>query len=327
MSELTQSVQSFAKKLNELKFHILVGFFSIFVFVFLLFPFDDLTDLASSQIAAATQNRVFTQFEGLDVSLFPTISAEATKAHIEIAGVPLPIKAEFVRVWPSVFAAIRQRAEGHLRMEGFYNGNIDIRLRDGGVSDRGSQRQNVVFDTEGIQIGSLIEAAKLSLPLDIKGLLTLKSSGVIDMGFTEEPQFDADIGLASFQSLPFSLDMQGMGLSVPGLKLSEVSIKAKLNAGRLELEQVRLGKAGDDLQMTVKGTMVLQMTQGQQRPHIGQYSFDIDLTPSASFLRGGGADFLTILGSLMGRMSDNPGRMRFNVSGNGPHEQARFRPL
>lgn len=326
MSELMQSLQTSARTVNRLKWHILGAVASTFAFIFLLFPFDDLTDLASAQIALQTQNRVFAQFEGLDVSLLPTLGAEATQAHIEAAGVPFPIKAETVRVYPSLFALLKNSLEGQLELEGFYNGRVDVRLKGAGQSDRGTPRQTLVFDTENIQIGSLIEAANLSLPLSIRGLLKLQSTGTLDLGFTEQPTVEADLGLTQFQSQPFSVDLQGMGLSVPGLKLSEVVIKAKLSNGQLELEQVRLGKAGDDLQMTVKGRWAVSLQPGG-RPVLGQYNFDIDLTPSAGFLRSGGSDFLTILGSLMGRMDANPGRMRFNVSGEGIYGQARFKPL
>lgn len=325
MSELLQAVQKTARTVNRLKLHITAAVFSAVLFAVLIFPFDDLTDFASAQIALQTQGQVFAQFEGLDIAFFPKIGAEATNAHIEAAAIPFPIRAESIRIFPSVLALIKKRVEGHLSMDGFYGGRAEVRLRDGGLTDRGVPRQSLVFDTEGIQIGNLMESAKLTLPINIKGVLKLQSSGTIDPTLAEPPEFEADLGLTQFQSLPFSVDLQGMGLSVPGLKLSEVIIKGKLSKGRFEIDQVRLGKAGDDLQMTVKGGCVLKLEGG--RASLGQYNFEIDLTPSPQFLRSGGNDFIGILGALMGRMDANPGRVRFTVTGEGPYSPPRFRAL
>lgn len=326
MTDLISLMKAFLSKTYELKLHILAALGAGIVFVYLIFPFDDLTDFVSAQIAAQTQNQIFAQFEGLDISIFPSLSAEATDAYIQANGLPFPIKADLVRLSPSLFALIRNRIEGYLELRGFYDGRAEVRLKGGETSERGIPRQNLIFDTEGIQIGSFFKAAKLRLPLDLRGQLNMKSTGTIDMTFSEQPQMEADLNLIKFQSQPATLDLQGMGLSIPGLKLSEVVIRGKLNNGRLELEQARFGKTGDDLQMQVKGNCALQIYPGG-RAVMGQYSFDIDLSPSPQFIKAGGGDFLSILGSLMGKMDANPGRMKFNVSGEGMGMQPRFRNL
>ncbi len=50
---------------------IFVMILSALVFVFLLFPFDDLSDLISSQVSKLSNNSVYVQFERLKMSLFP----------------------------------------------------------------------------------------------------------------------------------------------------------------------------------------------------------------------------------------------------------------
>lgn len=326
MSELLALTKIFLSKVLELKFHILGAIGAAIIFIYLLFPFEDLTDFVSAQIAMQTQNQVFAQFEGLDISLLPRISAEATSAHIEAQGLPFPIKADMIRVSPAIFALIRNRVEGVLELNGFYDGSAQIRLKTGDPTERGAPRQNLIFDTEGIQIGSFLKAAKLNLPLDMRGQLNMKSSGLVDLSFSEQPQMEADLNLVKFQSQPTTLDLQGMGLSIPGLKLTEVSVRGKLANGRLELESARFGKTGDDLQMQVKGSCALQILPGG-RTMIGQYSFDVDMTPGGQFLRSGGADFVSILGTLMGKMDGTPGRMKFNISGEGMGAPPRFRSL
>ena len=71
-------VAKFFKLLKENKGKIFIMIVSAFAFIFVLFPFDDLSDLISSQVAKVTNNAVYVQFERLKMSLFPHPGVDPT---------------------------------------------------------------------------------------------------------------------------------------------------------------------------------------------------------------------------------------------------------
>ena len=61
----------FSPKIFTNKFKFVVLLFSTVVFAFILFPFDDLSDLVSTQVSKATSGRVYVQFDHMNLSLLP----------------------------------------------------------------------------------------------------------------------------------------------------------------------------------------------------------------------------------------------------------------
>ncbi|MBX2989273.1 MAG: type II secretion system protein GspN [Bdellovibrionaceae bacterium] len=303
-------VKSFFSWLWNNRLRLLLSMISAVIFAVLIFPFNDLSDLLSSQISAATRNSVYVQFERLSLSFFPQLGAQAEQVHIESLFFP-GIKVEEVTVTPSLGAALSQKPYGHVTAKGLFRGDVDARMGSGGQSERGTELQKLEITAQRLSLQDLRQLA--NLPALIKGRLDLETAGLIDMTLAEQPDLALNIKIQQFEMPSTNLALGHMGeLTLPEIKLSSLELKGRLSAGRLLIENIRVGgQPADDLQGTIKGTLGLNLRNagGTPVPEFGAYSFDVDLQPSANF-RERAKFFLEFLTAYQ-----QNGRIRMKLSG------------
>ena len=122
------------------KLGVMVG--STLVFGFILFPFSDLSDLVTTQVAKLTNNAVFVQFSDLKMSLFPTPGMKLNDVYIEAPRTP-PLNMNQLVVAPSVAGLIQQKPYGHVAAKGLFKGDVDIQVSKGARTENGNERQRV----------------------------------------------------------------------------------------------------------------------------------------------------------------------------------------
>ncbi len=143
--------------------------FSLIVFLFLLFPMDDLGDLVSVQVAEKTNQQVFLQFDHMNLSLldfgisFDNISVETP--------VTPPISAEELTISPSFSSLIKQKPGGSINAKGFLNGEIDISMSPAGKSENGIEKQKISINAQSLNLTKLKELTQM--PLLMKGKVNL----------------------------------------------------------------------------------------------------------------------------------------------------------
>jgi len=150
------------------------------VFVFLLFPFDDLSDLISSQVAKLTNNALYVQFERLKMSLIPTPGVQMKQVHIESLTTPT-LSASELTITPSVTGLIQQKPYGNISAKGFLKGDVILNMGKGTRSDNGVERQRIDVSAKKVSLHDLRELA--NLPVHLKGQLNLQSSALADLTF------------------------------------------------------------------------------------------------------------------------------------------------
>ena len=106
-------------KNSKLKFLVLV--LSSLVFLFVLFPFDDLGDLVSSQVAKISGNSLYVQFEKLKMSIIPQPGVQLDEVFVESARMPALSASEIV-ITPSISGMIQKKPYGHVSAKGFSKG-------------------------------------------------------------------------------------------------------------------------------------------------------------------------------------------------------------
>jgi type II secretion system protein N len=265
---------------NKGKFVLMI--FSALVFIFLLFPFEDLSDLVSARVSKLTSNQVYLQFEKMRLSIFPSPGMAFEDVHVETAMFPA-IKAQEIVISPAVSALITQKPAGSVSAKGFLRGNLDVSIKPGGKSDNGVERQKIVLNAQKLNLGELREM--LQLPVLIKGNLDVASTTLADLSFQEQPDMDVTLKVERFE-LPISNVQTPMGpLTLPEVKLASVELKGRLSAGKFLIENGVIGKDTDELHGTIKGNMDLQIQNrdGSVLAFPGAYSFDIDLSARKSF--------------------------------------------
>lgn len=310
-----EQLRSLLKIIREGKGKIFVMVLSALVFLFFLFPFDDLSDLISSQVAKLSNNSVYVQFEQLKMSLFPTPGVKMDKVYIESIRTPA-LSAEELVITPSVAGIIQQKPYGHVAAKGLLKGDVDVQVGKGTKTENGVERHKIEVTAKKISLHDLREMA--NLPILLKGQLDLQTTALADLSFQEQPDVEVDVVINKFELPPSNVNTPMGPLTLPDLKLSSVELKGRLAAGRFVIENGTIGKPGDEIYGTIKGNIGLTIVNrgngfGQQ---IGAYNFEVDLKTKRSFQERA-ALFLTFIDGYKTPTSEGA-QYKFKVSATNP---------
>jgi type II secretion system protein N len=303
------------RMLKENKGRIAVMLMSAIVFLLVLFPFDDLSDLISSQVSKVTNNSVYLQFDRLKMSLFPQPGMKLDNVFIEAARVPAITTSELV-ITPSISGLIQQKPFGHVSAKGFLKGDVDLQVSKGSRSDNGVERQKVELKVKKMSLHDLRELA--NLPVLLKGQLSLETTALADLSFQEQPEVELTLNINQFELPPSNVNTPMGPLTLPDLKISSVELKGRLAAGRFIIETGTIGKSSDELSGTIKGNIGLTINNngGRFAPQVGAYNFDIDLKTKRTF-QDRAALFLTFIDGFKTPLADGS-QYKFKVSATNP---------
>lgn len=310
-----ENVFKFFRMLKANKGRLFVMVASAIVFVFLLFPFDDLSDLISSQVSKLTNNSVYLQFERMKLSLFPQPGMKMDRVYIESLRTPALTAQELV-ITPSVTGLIQQKPYGHVSAKGFLKGDVDLQVNKGPRSDNGIERQKIEVKAQKISLNDVRELA--NLPVLLKGQLNLETTALADLSFQEQPEVELNMVINQFELPPSNVNTPMGPLTLPDLKLSTVELRGRLSAGRFIIETGTIGRPGDELTGTIKGNIgiTIQNQGGRFAQQIGAYNFDIDLKTKRSF-QDRAALFLTFIDGFKTPTADGA-QYKFKVSASNP---------
>lgn len=290
------------------KFKILFTLLFTFVFLFLLFPFKDLNDFVSGQVARLTGNSVYLQFEDMHINpLAASVSLDGVLVETStIDG----LNVNFISASPSIAALFKRQPGGKLMAEGLFDGKAEIKLTPLATLESGALKANLEMITENIALKKLRDTLKISIPL--AGLIDINANVTADMSFTEQPEGEVAIVIDNFEMPSTSINSPNFGmLALPEIKFKQVDVKGKLSGGKLIIENAKLGNPSDELSGTIKGdvAVTLENRGGQIRPIIGAYNLNIDLIAKPSFVEKAGF-FLNFIDQYK---TDEKGASRFRL--------------
>lgn len=289
------------------------------IMVVLLFPFGDLNDFISSKVLEATQNQIYLQFDELKLNPI-AVSANMENVVVETPSIS-NITIKNLSASPSVKALIARQPGGHVIAEGIWGGDLDLKL-----SPNGSGKSDVAFSAEKLSLKSITQAFNIGLPL--AGSLKANIQASVDLSFAEQPDGEITAQIQKFEMSSGPVNIPEMGsLNVPEVKFSVVDVKSKLQAGKLILENVKLGGAADDLSGTIKGDMAITFRNmnGQIVPMIGAYNISIDLVAKPAF-KDRASFFLNFIDRF--QSADASGtRYKLKLSSSGPGMPPQMLPL
>lgn len=313
MSSLNQ-LKDFFKFLLTHKWKFVLCATSVLVFIVVLFPFNDLTDLITSQVSKLTKNSVYIQMDELELSALPT-GIRLGNLLIETSQFPA-IRTKELTVSPSVMSVINKKPAGSMKADGFLDGSVFLSLAPGSKTENGIERQKIEIRAEQINLAKVRNF--VPVPIPFKGTLKIESSALADLTFNEQPDMDLQIEISKFEIPTSNIETPLGPLTMPELKLGQLQLKGRLSNGRFQIEQGVLGKPGDDLVGTVKGGIGLQINNrnGTITPQIGAYSLEVDMTTSPAFTEKASL-FLTFIEQHK-KSSPQGARYSFKVSASGP---------
>jgi type II secretion system protein N len=278
------AIRNFIRAILNSKFKMLVTLISTLIFLFVLFPFNDLGDLVTTQVAKLTKNQVFLQFEQLQMSIFPSPGMKVQQVYVEGPALPTTVSAQEIKFAPSISGLIAQQPYGTVNAKGLFGGDLQVTVKSGAKSDNGVARQRVELTANRLNLQDLRQLG--NIPIMMKGKLDVNSVALIDPAFGEQPDVDIALSIQNFEIPPSMFASPAGDFPVPEIKISKVELKGRLAAGKFLIENGVIGKAGDDLQGTLTGNMGLTFQkdpfnpQGGVRPVPGSYVFNVDIKPS-----------------------------------------------
>ena len=294
------------------------------IFLFILFPINDLNDLITSQISKFTKKNVFVQFETISINPFvPKITLE--KLFIEGQTFPT-ITTENLSMSPSLNSLFSKQPEGSVMAQGFLKGDIQVSVKAAASSDSGLKRSRIELQAKDLNLKDVRELANLPMPL--LGKLSVTSSAIVDLTFTEQPEMEINLNILRFEMPSNSVFLGDLGrVNLPNIKMSLIELKGKLLAGKFTIESGKLGNANDELFGDIKGEVNLTFTNAGSQivPVLGGYDIDLNLKASSAFKEQ--AKFF--LGFLDGYRTDLPdgARYKFKIKSVSANMPPQFTPL
>lgn len=301
--------------IRQSKGKIFVMVLSALVFVFMLFPFDDLSDLISSQVSKLSNNSVYLQFDKLKMSLFPQPGVQMDHVYIESLRTPA-LSAQELVITPSISGLIAQKPYGQVSAKGLLKGDVDIQVGKGSKTENGLERHRVEVTAKKVSLHDIRELA--NLPVLLKGQLNLQTTVLADLSFQEQPDVELDLSISKFELPPSNVNTPMGPLTLPDLKLTSLELKGRLSAGRFIIETGTIGKPGDDLYGSIKGDIALTINNrgGSFAPQVGAYNFEVDLRTKKSF-QDRAALFLTFIDGYKTPTSEG-GQYKFKLTATNP---------
>ena len=222
---------------------------SLLVFTLLKLPDDRIGAYIENSISSVLSARGMT-LSSEDSKLSVIFGPRYTMKKITLTSSfpPLTARLDEVSLSPSFLPLILGKLAG----------SIHILQGEGSLKASGSFRENqgsFSFDSKQMNLGT---TGLLPLILGVQAGAILQGNGQVSVDATDFTTLDATL---SAQLSQITLDPQVIsGFQIPALSISEGSISAKTEQGKLILSSVKLGKTGqasDDIQATITGEVTL----------------------------------------------------------------------
>lgn len=236
------------------------------VFFVVLFPKNELSDFVSKTVANQTHNQINVDFE--DMSFTNSLGVQLDKVFFEMAGRP-PITLKELIASPDLMAALKQKPYGNIKMTGLFSGEAEISVSKH-KTDSDSKVEHSIIAVTANKVDLMGLKNFLKLPFEMHGRADLNTKAISIFQLTPpadgnaQPPFqlveipELTLTVKNFDMPPFTLE-QGMALpfNVPGLKLSEIVLKARLYENTFQIQELQLGRGGDELTGTIKGSVTM----------------------------------------------------------------------
>ncbi|MBT4760615.1 MAG: type II secretion system protein GspN [Bdellovibrionaceae bacterium] len=286
---------------NTLKFiktnfkNFLLFILSTVVLIALLFPYDDLSDFISAQVAKATGNKFFVQMEGIGIGLLPGPAIQLNNFSIESSSFPR-LTSDDLSIAPNFLTLLMGKAGGTISASNLYQSDLELNFTQGDSVETKSEDFKLKYmldgelNIEGLSLNKLKEAT--SLPIDIDGKLSVNINFNIDPNFTIQPNGEFQI-TSSKVSIPSpTIPIPNFAITLPNLNFSYLKAKGRIVDSEIIIEEALIGDSKDPMYIKLKGKIGLKLKQSRLgiKPIFSSYEakvlFNIhkDLRPQLIFM-------------------------------------------
>ncbi len=266
------------------KLKLLLAFCSFILFLFILFPFNDLGTFVTAQVAEQSQNNVFLKFDELSLSVFP-LGLDFTNVEVQTTAFPA-VKARELTLAPTILGLLTFNPGLTAKAKGLLKGDVSLSTRGEKKATDGKAAkvlQNIELDASGLDLASAL--SMVSNLSGLEGKIDLGVSGKIDPQFEEQPSMDLLVEGQKVQLVNFSIDTVMGAFPLPDISLQKLRLKGVLQEGRLNIEEGIIGNDTDDLYAQIKGTLrvTVEAHRGQVSPVLGGYNLSVRIKTKKAF--------------------------------------------
>lgn len=304
----------------------------VFVILWLLylFPLSELSSGIGAQVAKLSQQQVQMSFQNLSLRLVPSPGIALENPKFQISQFGSPLQMQQLVVHPSLSSLWSKTPRGQILAEGLWGGKLQLNMSAGSSTATGLARQRINFvanDIDLVPLMSFTGSAHRSVKFMGK-LSRAEGSAQLEESLRDPPEANVQLQISQFQLLPSVVETLMGPLSLPPLKISDIQGRLRLQEGQLYLEDITLGKPGDDIQGSVKGSLAVVFTPGALSlgPSLGSYTVDLDLRVSKA-LEEKAALFLAFLSSYRSVAAGGLTQYRLRMTGAGPQSTPSLSPI
>ncbi|MCC6278591.1 MAG: type II secretion system protein GspN [Oligoflexia bacterium] len=266
--------------INIARFHkskMVLCFGLYLVFLYFMFPFNDLGDKVATMINQASGGQVVLSFETMDASLFPQVGI--TMSEVEVTTPFFPkLSTQSLSLSPSILSLILLKPGVNASAEGLLGGQTDLTIKYAGNNSQ-KKPSKIAFDSslDDLQLKELVNFMQSSVK--VSGKISGSASGDFDTEFVDQPNSSIEIQGEKIV-LADSQIMTTFGpLALPAMNLGDVNLESKMDKGSMEISKLTLGKPGSEFYANITGKIELRAERaGPQvglRP--GNYDFKVQL--------------------------------------------------
>lgn len=319
-SKLSQFISSMWRS----KSYFFLVILSALVFLYLLFPFRDLSDFFAKQVLEGTGNQVYLEFEDLGVGVIPSPSVTMSQAKVSLTSFPIKnLKADEISAGAALYEVFAQvsflkfmsRSSYWASARGLWGGEVNLATSQGKKTEDGSAPMNVEIVAEKLSLEQVKKA--FDLPSPIAGDLNLESNLKLETPMRGLPESDFNLTVNKFKMAPWTYYVELMGgartaNNLPGMSLENILLKGRTENSKLFLDEVQLGKSGEALFGKMKGNIEFS-SMGRMIPTRVQMTFDLRVLKSRE------QDFNDLLSGFRSFQKSSPSEpqyFRYNFSVN-----------
>ncbi len=287
---------------HKSKIFLFVGLIAVFMVMF--FPYDDLSDTITSQVATATNNTIYLQFEDLSVGFLPQPGIKMANVLFE-SPFASEIRVDTLKVAPSILALLQMKPLARIKASNLFRGELDL-TTSGSSKIKAPQAISADLDFTNFDLNSLVKAL-VPFPMKANGKASLNAVVDLDLEMKSQPEGELQLTSPSVQIPAFNFesvtaDAGGrplkQAIAIPSIDMGRVQVKGKMKNGKLAFSDTVLGSAKDDIFARIGGDMDIRTTPAGVMPTY--YNLQIDVTLKKSFLTSLGV-YSSMLDLLIGK--------------------------
>ena len=124
------------------KWRIVSSIFAFFFFLFLFFPYSELTGLITSKVAQATKNQLLLQMKDFKPFFFPSVGVKLKDVHIIGKGMAVPLNISQIKASLSLIDLLLLKMSYSLEVKDLFEGNTKISIKRGKKIEDKKKKKN-----------------------------------------------------------------------------------------------------------------------------------------------------------------------------------------